>query len=58
MTASGKVIEAETDLLKKKLESTRAAEAAASVPKADPLWHLDLPTKKGTDHSAFGRRVI
>ena len=37
VTASGKVIEAETDLLKKKLESTRAAEAAASVPKADPF---------------------
>ena len=28
--ASGKVIDAETDLLKKKLESTRAAEAAAA----------------------------
>ena len=37
VTASGKVIETETDLLKKKLESTRAAEAAASAPKPDPF---------------------
>ncbi len=37
VTASGKVIEAETDLLKKKLESTRAAEAAAAAPKPDPF---------------------
>ena len=36
VTASGKVIDAETDLLKKKLESTRAAEAAAA-PKPDPF---------------------
>ena len=36
VTASGKVIDAETDLLKKKLESTRDAEAAAA-PKPDPF---------------------
>ncbi len=42
VTASGKVIEAETDLLKKKLESTRAAEAAASVPKGRSFYGTSI----------------
>lgn len=48
VTASGKVIEAETDLLKKKLESTRAAEAAAAAPKPDPFMASRSSNVKAT----------
>lgn len=54
VTASGKVIEAETDLLKKKLESTRAAEAAATAPKPDPFMAPRSSNVKATITESVG----